>query len=138
VLFRSVQIIVTTHSPFVASSCPGAKLHICEREGNKPATVRSEDSPFGQKLLTTISGVFGIDSRFDVVTERDLNTWYALKKRQPTLNAKEQAKLTQLTAELSQRSEELKAIVAGPEQIPPQSVAALLASTSGKRRKVVK
>lgn len=134
-----VQIIVTTHSPFVASSCPGAKLHICERVGNGPATVRpAQDGPFGEDILSTIDGVFGVESRFDIETECDLDRWHRLKKNGSNLSPTETRELNHLTDKLSARSEDLRAIVDAPSRISPEMVSSLINSTAGKRRRSIK
>ena len=117
-----VQIIVTSHSPFVISSCPGSKVHLFQLDENGRASLKQScDAPVGESVMTTLDGIFGIESRFDVETERDLNEWNELKKMEAVsrLDSKGAARLLKLSKELSRRSEELNSIVGGPVRLPP-------------------
>lgn len=110
-----VQVFATSHSPFVISSCPGARVHILdlnEAEGvarNRPA----EDAPVGESIQATIKDIFGVSSRFDIETERLLNEWNELHRGQTKrgLSAKERSRLAELTHVLSSRSDELRQAV---------------------------
>ena len=109
-----VQIIVSTHSPFVISSCRGAKVHVLQLDEEGNASVRPPmDAPIGESLMATVQDVFGVESRFDVETERELGRWNDLQKRKSAarLTPEEQSELARLTAELAERSEELRMIV---------------------------
>lgn len=109
-----VQIIVSTHSPFVISSCRGAKVHVLQLDEAGNASVRTPmDAPIGESLMATVQDVFGVESRFDVETERELGRWNDLQKRKSAarLTPDEQSELARLTAELAERSEELRMIV---------------------------
>jgi predicted ATP-binding protein involved in virulence len=139
-----VQMIVTSHSPFVISSCPGARVHVLETDELGRAHCRPPmDSPIGESVTTTLKEIFGVDSRFDVLTERQLNEWNELRRREVTgkMSAEETARLVRLTQTLSERSEELKSIVASPRTIPASAAAALLGAKPkngrGKREKAV-
>jgi len=134
-----VQIIVTSHSPFVISSCPGARVHVLETDDrgcahNRPAV----ESPIGQSVLTTLQEIFGVDSRFDVQTEAELAEWNSLKRKAVSgqLSKDESGRLTELTRVLSERSEELKSLVAAPLTIPKPVLQELLQGSSvGRQRK---
>jgi energy-coupling factor transporter ATP-binding protein EcfA2 len=129
----NVQIIVATHSPFVISSCAGARVHVLELDERRRAHAqRPLDAPFGQSIDATLKDIFGVDSRFDVRTEDDLKEWNTLKKSEAVgrLSAAEKERLNQLTRELSQRSEELRSIVGPLPQLSPELVRSL---TKGKR-----
>ncbi len=122
------QIIVTSHSPFVISSCRGARVHVLELDEHGKAHNRPPiDSPIGQSVQATLADIFGVNSRFDVQTEADLNEWNDLKKQEAVghLTKKQSERLIALTLELSERSEELKSIVAAPLTIPQTVVKAL-------------
>jgi predicted ATP-binding protein involved in virulence len=109
-----VQIIVSTHSPFVISSCRDAKVHVLQLDEEGNASVRPPmDAPIGESLMATVQDVFGVESRFDVETERELGRWNDLQKRKSAarLTPDEQSELARLTAELAERSEELRMIV---------------------------
>jgi hypothetical protein len=83
-----------------------------------------------------------VDSRFDILTERELNEWNELKKREVigALAAEESGRLRDLTLTLSERSEELRALVAAPRTLPKAVLDDLLGSdppagASGKRQR---
>lgn len=124
-----VQVFATSHSPFVISSCPGARIHVLElneQEGvarNRPPV----DAPIGESILATIKDIFGVSSRFDIETERLLDEWNELHKGQAkgTLSAKENERITELTRDLSERSEELRQIVSPVVSINDSLVASL-------------
>jgi AAA domain, putative AbiEii toxin, Type IV TA system len=110
----NVQIIATSHSPFVISSCPDAVIHVLEVGSDGVATNRPpEPSPVGASIMTTLKDIFGVDSRFDVQTERELNEWNELSRLVATGNIRpaERNRLSELTTILSERSEELRSIV---------------------------
>jgi len=125
-----VQIVVTSHSPFVISSCPGSRVHVLEVDAKGRAHNRPPvDSPIGESVMTTLKEIFGVDSRFDIQTEAELNEWNALKKLEATgkLKQEQRQRLLALTKELAERSEELRALVAGPMSVPKSVLEALLA-----------
>jgi hypothetical protein len=133
----NVQIIVTTHSPFVIASCPGARVHVLELDQyGKASNHPPIDAPIGESVQTTLKEIFGVNSRFDVQTEAELNEWNELKKKEVAGRASKHdiSRLTDLTVILSERSEELKSLVAAPLTIP-QSVLKALTGTSQKKRK---
>jgi hypothetical protein len=137
-----VQILVTSHSPFVISSCPGSRVHVLELDDNGRARARPPvDSPIGESITTTLKEIFGVDSRFDVLTERELDEWNTLKRGEVTgsLSAAEKLRLEKLTTTLAERSEELKSIVASPLKIPGSVLRSLSANDAKphpvKRRK---
>jgi len=116
-----VQILVTSHSPFVISSCPNSRVHVLELDESGRAHARPPvDSPIGESVATTLKEIFGVDSRFDVLTESQLDEWNTLKKREASgsLSASDRPRLEELTITLANRSEELRSIVASPLTIP--------------------
>lgn len=129
-----VQILVTSHSPFVITSCPGSRVHVLELdEKTGHAHARPPvDSPIGESVTTTLKEIFGVDSHFDVLTERELNEWNTLKKREAggSLSAADRSRLAELTATLADRSEELRSIVAAPLTIPETVLQSLTAAES--------
>jgi hypothetical protein len=137
-----VQILVTSHSPFVISSCPNSRVHVLELDANGRAHARTPvDSPIGESVTTTLKEIFGVDSRFDVQTERELDEWNTLKKREVagSLPVVERSRLKELTVTLAERSEELRSIVASPLTIPESVLRSLTADETKphpiKRRK---
>jgi hypothetical protein len=124
-----VQTIVSSHSPFVISSCPGSRVHVLEvDERGRAHNRRPVDAPVGESVLTTLKGIFGVDSRFDILTERDLDKWNDLKRDEVAgkITNANRKRLIELTQVLSERSEELRSIVAGPTTIPESVLNALL------------
>lgn len=130
-----VQIIVTSHSPFVISSCPNSRVHVLKLDGQGRAYAEPPvDSPIGESVTTTLKEIFGVDSRFDVKTERELNEWNELKKQETAgkLPKAQLERLKELTTTLSARSEELRSIVASPLTIPDSVLHSLL-ETNGRK-----
>jgi energy-coupling factor transporter ATP-binding protein EcfA2 len=137
-----VQILVTSHSPFVISSCPNSRVHVLELDENGRAHARPPvDSPIGESVTTTLKEIFGVDSRFDVLTERELDEWNTLKKREAagSLPAEDRSRLEKLTITLADRSEELRSVVAAPLTISENVLRSLTAGETKphptKRRK---
>jgi predicted ATP-binding protein involved in virulence len=109
-----VQVFATSHSPFVIASCPGARIHVLELDDEGHATNRPpEDAPIGESILATMKDIFGVDSRFDVDTEKLLEEWNQLRRSQAVekLSAKDKERIADLSKELGSRSQELRQIV---------------------------
>jgi predicted ATP-binding protein involved in virulence len=124
-----VQIIVSTHSPFVISSCPGARVHVFDLDKAGHATVRQPvDAPVGTSIAATIIDIFGVESRFDIHTEKKLERWKALKQSEEagTISGKERKALERLTSELAAQSEELRRLVSPARNIDARRIAARL------------
>jgi energy-coupling factor transporter ATP-binding protein EcfA2 len=112
-----VQIIVTSHSPFVINSCPDARVHVFDVDQNGHAFLKpSCDAPVGQSVMAILKDIFGVESRFDVRTEKELDEWYHLSRRDAVgpLPASDRRRMDELTRVLSERSESLKGIVFKP------------------------
>jgi hypothetical protein len=112
-----VQIIASSHSPFVISSCPDARIHVLTLNETGVATAcPPQPAPFGESVTATLKDIFGVESRFDVQTEADLREWDDLKREGAVgkLVAARRKRLEFLTDDLSERSEELKLIVNSP------------------------
>ena len=109
-----VQVFATSHSPFVIASCPGARIHVLELDDDGHAHNRpAEDAPIGESILATMKDIFGVDSRFDVDTEKLLEEWNQLRRSQAAgkLSANDKDRIAELSRELGSRSEELRQIV---------------------------
>lgn len=82
-LFTNAQVIVSTHSPFVVSSCPGAKvvcLQVDEQDGT--ASLRQIHTVGqGESYAAVLESVFGFDKPFDPETQRQLESFYALRDK---------------------------------------------------------
>jgi energy-coupling factor transporter ATP-binding protein EcfA2 len=130
-----VQIIVTSHSPFVISSCRGARVHVLDLKDGRASLVRSADVPFGESVTATLREIFGVSSRFDVDTEKKLEEWNELSRQQAAgpLSRADTRRLEKLTAELAGRSEELRSIVGLPRARPPAGNAHRKSSKPSRR-----
>lgn len=140
-----VQIIATSHSPFVIFSCPDSRVHVLELDSHGVAHQRPPiDSPIGESVTTTLKEIFGVESRFDILTEQELNEWNDLKKRESKgdLSKADRLKLGSLTVTLSERSEELRSIVASSRAVPKAVLESLLGTTpretNGKKSRMQK
>ena len=91
----------------------------------------------GESVTTTLKEIFGVDSRFDIATERDLNEWNDLKRQEATKTLSEDGtrRLNELTQTLADRSEELSSIVAAPQAVPKNVLDSLLGNSKAKPRK---
>lgn len=125
--FPEVQIIVTTHSPFVIASCREARVHVLELDEKGRATARPPiPAPVGQRIGATIKDIFGVSSDYDVETEAELNEWNDLERRRlrDGLSEVEAMRFEQLSTELAERSESLRVMIAkAPELTPGLTVA---------------
>jgi hypothetical protein len=108
----------------------GSRVHVFEVDKNGRANNHRPpvDSPIGESVLTTLKEIFGVDSRFDVQTEAELDEWNRLKRQDVAhqLSPEGKQRLSELTTILSQRSEELRSLVASPREIPPSVLESLL------------
>lgn len=128
-----VQIIVTSHSPFVISSCPGARIHVLEIDDKGKAHARPpEDAPVGQSVTATLKDIFGVPSEFDVETEQQLDEWNDLVKLEAAgkLSKKQKTELRKLAKTLSSKGEELRFMVESPPKLS-QSLAKSLTGSLG-------
>ena len=115
-----VQIIASSHSPFVISSCQDARIHVLELDANGVAHARHpQTAPFGESVTATLRDIFGVESRFDVQTEGDLKEWDNLKREEAVgkLAPAKRKRLEALSDDLAERSEELKLIVKSPSAL---------------------
>jgi len=124
-----VQIIASSHSPFVISSCRDARIHVLNLDAEGVARAEApQDAPFGESVTATLKDIFGVESRFDVETEGDLKEWDRLKREDAVgkLAPSMQERLDALSDELSERSEELKLIVKSPRALPASALDSLI------------
>lgn len=111
--FPSTQIIVTTHSPFVISSCEDARIHVLDLNDDGTAFLKeSMYAPIGDSVMATIKDVFGV-SWYSVAVEKKLTRWSRLKKAYDLglLPLTEESELQKLSDELSRTSAELALLV---------------------------
>jgi hypothetical protein len=130
------QSIVTSHSPFVISSCADAVVHVLKV--NKDGSAYAEPpvkAPIGESITSTLKDIFGVDSRFDLETEKQLNEWNELNKARAggKLEPADEARFKELTRVLSSRSEELRSIVNQPPPLPKAAVDSLTQTPNAGR-----
>jgi hypothetical protein len=134
----TTQSIVTSHSPFVISSCPGSTIHVLKL--NSDGTAYAEPpipAPIGESITSTLKDIFGVESRFDVDTEKQLAEWNELKKIsvQQKLSATEEARFRRLSEVLASRSEELRSLVTTVPELPQATVDSLTQMSETRRSK---
>lgn len=126
--FPEVQIIVTTHSPFVIASCRDARVHVLELDEQGRATASPPiPAPVGQRIGATIKDIFDVSSDYDVDTERELDEWNELERKRVRegLSEVETKRFEQLSTELAERSESLRAMMAKPPELTEDFAAAI-------------
>jgi predicted ATP-binding protein involved in virulence len=129
------QIIASSHSPFVISSCQDARIHVLTLDEQGIAHVRPpQDAPFGESVAATLKDIFGVESRFDVQTETDLKEWDNLKREEAIgkLTQARRRQLGTLSQQLSERSEELRLIVESPNALPANVLSSLTGHSARK------
>jgi hypothetical protein len=129
------QAIVTSHSPFVISSSAHSVIHVLKL--NKDGSAYAEPpvkAPIGESITSTLKDIFGVDSRFDVETEKLLNDWNELNKAKAEhkLKTTDESRFKELTRVLSSRSEELRSLVNPIAKLPKATVDHLTESHSAR------
>lgn len=135
--FPQVQIFVSSHSPFVISSCPGARVHVLDLGDDGRAHARpSLGAPVGESLTATLKDIFGVSSRFDIQTEEELREWNDLDAKAGTsrLAGVERGRFLELTNRLAARSEELRSIVSSPARLSPERIRLLTRPASTPKK----
>jgi predicted ATP-binding protein involved in virulence len=111
-LFPNAQIIASTHSPFVVGSLADGRIISLGLQGSSAKVVHEDEPQLGVSYSAVLRSIFGIESEFDIDTERKLHEFHAARldviKGDPTA----QVRLDQIAKELGGRSEELRQIVA--------------------------
>lgn len=134
----TTQSIVTSHSPFVISSCPDSIIHVLKLNSDGTAYAeRPVRAPIGESITSTLKDIFGVESRFDVKTEEQLAEWNQLKKAkgQHKLSGAEEAHFRTLSEILASRSEELRSIVSTVPELPKATVDSLTQMSESRRSK---
>jgi hypothetical protein len=70
-------------------------------------------APIGESITSTLKEIFGVDSRFDIETEKELGEWNELNKTRALhkLSSKDEIRFQELSQTLASRSEELRSLV---------------------------
>ena len=111
-LFPNAQIIATTHSPFVVASVEDAYVISLKLDETGHAVVDScEPARLGVSYSAVLRSIFGIDSEFDVDTEKLFGEFYAAKSELLSGTASDRSKVDDLAQKLSGRGEEVAALI---------------------------
>ncbi|MEO8098356.1 MAG: AAA family ATPase [Acidobacteriota bacterium] len=132
---HTTQFLVTSHSPFVISSCRDAMIHVLKLGNDGYAYAEPPvNAPIGESITSTLKDIFGVDSRFDVETEDELKEWNDLHKTRSSqkLTAKDEARFKELTRTLGGRSEELHSIVNPVPKLAKSTVDSLTGDTPAR------
>lgn len=99
-LFPNLQLIVTTHSPFIVSSVENAKIFVCKSE-TEYSVVKEETDLYSNKPVEEIlmSPLFNTSNFNSEITE-------LLKKRKEALVNKDDRELQQIEEELLKKNPE--------------------------------
>jgi predicted ATP-binding protein involved in virulence len=111
-LFPNAQIIASTHSPFVVGSLADGRIIELGLEKGAAVVKKVEEPKLGFSYSAVLRSVFGIESEFDIDTERELNEFHAARLDLLKGDQTAQARLDQIASHLASRSEELREIVA--------------------------
>jgi hypothetical protein len=133
----NTQSIVTSHSPFVISSCPGAVVHVLKVRSDGSAYVDAPaPAPIGESITSTLKEIFGVESRFDVQTEKELDEWNHLNRirLERKFAPKERTRFQQLSKTLSDRSEQLRVLVDPALKLSKSAVDELTNATDNQPR----
>jgi predicted ATP-binding protein involved in virulence len=131
-----VQIVASSHSPFVISSCKDARVHVLTLDERGAAHATPPQAvPFGESITATLRDIFGVESRFNAQTENDLKVWDNLKREEAVgkLPQAKREQLETLSRDLSERSEELRLIVKSPGALPGKTLKSLTSHPARKR-----
>ncbi|HVV86157.1 MAG TPA: AAA family ATPase [Kofleriaceae bacterium] len=110
--FPRAQIIASTHSPFVVASAADAHVITLGLQGKTAIVEGTETSQIGVSYGTVLRSIFGIESDFDVDTERAFLEFHRAKHRLLGGDATARSDLDRLAAELAGRSEEVRELIA--------------------------
>jgi predicted ATP-binding protein involved in virulence len=111
-MFPNAQIIASTHSPFVVASVNDARIITLGFQGRSSVVSHVAAPQIGISYTAVLRSIFGIDSEFDIDTERNLNEFHDVKRRLLSGDPAARAEIDRLAELLSNRSEELREIVA--------------------------
>jgi predicted ATP-binding protein involved in virulence len=111
-VFPNAQIIASTHSPFVVTSVDDARIITLGFRGSSSVVTSNTAPQIGVSYTAVLRSIFGIDSEFDIDTEKKLAAFHEARQRRLAGETAAEAELKQLADELSQRSEELREIIA--------------------------
>ena len=100
-IFPNLQIVATTHSPFVVSSIPGARVYVCryERE-KKTCTITDETSDYANKSIEQIL----VSDAFDGTGPFNEDVTELLEERDRAIDADDEVTRKRVERELLARN----------------------------------
>ena len=111
-LFPNAQIIATTHSPFVVASAEDAYVISLKLDESGQATVdKCEPARLGVSYSAVLRSIFGIESEFDIDTEKLFQEFHAEKRKLLSGETKNPQTVFALADKLAARSEEVAGLV---------------------------
>ena len=111
-MFPKAQIIASTHSPFVVASVNDARIITLKVEGGVSRVEQVTPSQAGVSYSAVLRSIFGIESEFDIETERAFSAFHEAKMELLSGASKDRGEVDRLANSLSQRSEEVKELIA--------------------------
>lgn len=110
-LFPKAQIIASTHSPFVVGSADDAHVITFAMKHGKSVRESTKPSQVGVSYSAVLRDIFGIQSEFDVETERMLAEFHAAKTSLLEGTTKDRTSIDELAHKLAARGEELSSMI---------------------------
>ncbi|MEZ4297269.1 MAG: AAA family ATPase [Polyangiaceae bacterium] len=100
-IFPNLQIIATTHSPFIVSSIPGARVYVCRFERDKGAcTITDETADYASKPVEEIL----VSDAFDGTRPFNEEITQLLEERDRAIDANDEALRKSVERELLSRN----------------------------------
>jgi predicted ATP-binding protein involved in virulence len=110
-LFPKAQIIASTHSPFVVGSAGDAHVITFAMKNGSAVVESTKPSQVGVSYGAVLRDIFGIQSEFDVETERMLSEFHAAKTRLLQDSTADRVIVDDLAHKLAARGEELASML---------------------------
>ncbi len=111
-MFPNAQIIASTHSPFVVASADDARIITLKVENGVASVENEADSQIGVSYSAVLRSIFGIDSEFDIDTEKTFAEFHTAKQELLSGVSQDDTSVHELADSLSERSEELAGLIA--------------------------
>ena len=111
-LFPNAQIIASTHSPFVVASADDAQIITLKVTNGVSSLEHIRQSQTGISYSAVLRSIFGIDSEFDIETERAFSAFHEIKQKVLIGNSTDIQKVRSLADDLALRGEEVAQLVA--------------------------
>lgn len=112
-LLPNAQIFASTHSPFVVGSVEDAWIYKLPEQGQSVKEIKAIKSNPAKSYALILDEIFDIDQDFGEEIEQDLDAFYRYRQAYMTnRQAEDKAQLLTIAAQLVDKGEEVKAIIA--------------------------